>query len=161
MKRLALAMCVLMGSAPALARESMGVFEGWGAFRDAAPSRCYAIGEPEEQAGGTRAPYVTISWWPEKTVRGQVHFRLRYDRKEGKDVMLQVGSRKWRLVAGASDAWSPSAKHDAFILAKIRESSSMTISATGPKGGRFVDVYPLKGGASAMDAAALGCAQPR
>lgn len=160
MKR-ALAACGLILAMPAHARESLGVFEGWGAFRDAEPSRCYAISEPEPADEGTRKPFATISWWPRDGVKGQVHFRLRYDRGEGRDVFLKVGTRRWRLAAGKGDAWSPSARHDAFILARIRQSSSMSIATHGPKGGKFVDTYLLKGAASAMDAAALGCATRR
>lgn len=160
MKRCLFTLLILTTS-PAMARESLGVFDGWATFRDADPRRCYAIAMPEEAEGGVRQPFVTISWWPQQGVRGQVHFRLRYDRGAGSDVRLHVGSKRWRLMPGTGDAWSPSARHDAYILAKIRQSGSMSISANGPKGGRFVDSYALKGAASAMDAAALGCPAPR
>jgi hypothetical protein len=147
---------------PAHARESLGVFDGWATFRDAEPARCYAISEPEGGAtDGNHQPYVTIAWWPKQGVRGQLHVRLRYDRGDGRDVMIQIGTRRWRLMPGKADAWSPSARHDAFIMAKIRESGTLTVATRGPKGGKFVDSYPLKGAASALDAAALGCAKMR
>ena len=156
------AFLLLVLAAPAAARDSLGVFGGWGAFRDANPARCYAIAEPDEGgSGGSHRPFAAISWWPKNGVKGQIHFRLRYDRGDGRDVMLHVGSKRWRLAPGKGDAWAPSARHDAYIIAKIRQSTSMSISTTGPKGGRFTDVYALQGAASAMDAAALGCARAR
>lgn len=156
------ALLILALAAPAQARESLGIFEGWAAFRDGEPVRCFAISEPDEgESGGTHRPFAAISWWPRNGVKGQIHFRLRYDRGEGRDVMLRVGTRRWRLSPGKGDAWAPSARHDAYIIAKIRQSTSMSISTTGPKGGKFTDVYTLRGAASAMDAAALGCATAR
>ncbi len=44
MKR-ALLLLALAGS-PAVARESLGIFDSWGAFTDASPRRCFAIAEP-------------------------------------------------------------------------------------------------------------------
>ncbi len=156
------AVLTLALTSPAQARDSLGVFAGWGAFRDASPARCYAIAEPDEgEGGGTHRPFAAISWWPKEGVKGQIHFRLRYDRGEGRDVMLYVGSKRWRLSPGKGDAWAPSARHDAYIISKMRQSTSMSITTTGPKGGKFTDVYTLQGAASAMDAAALGCARTR
>ena len=142
---------------PALARDSLGIYNNWGAFRDAEPYRCYAIAEPEQE-GGKRQPFASISWWPAKEVRGQLHVRLSRARRDGADVFLSAGGRRWRLTAGKTDAWSPSAKHDAFILAKLRSASAMSISSVAATGGGFADTYALKGAASAFDAAALGCA---
>jgi hypothetical protein len=147
---------------PALARDSLGVFDGWGAFRDATPYRCYALSEPEEPGGGGKwRPFASISWWPEQEVRGQLHIRLSRERRTGAKVMLVVGDRKWLLTPGKYDAWSPSPQHDAFILSKLRSSRAMSVSTVAASGGGFADTYALKGAASALDAAALGCAKGR
>jgi hypothetical protein len=151
-----LALLVVFAS-PAIARDSLGIYDGWGAFRDSAPRKCYAIGQPE--TGTASGAFATISWWPENAVKGQVHVRLSRSVKSADPVFLVAGGRRWRMTAGGRDAWSLSARHDAFIIARLRAAPSMVISGTAAKGGSFADRYALKGVASAMDAAALGCAK--
>jgi hypothetical protein len=147
-------------AAPALARDSLGIYGDWGAFRDAEPFRCYAIAQPVQRSGGKWKPFATLAWWPSDTVRGQFHVRLSQDRRAAADVYLEAGGRKWRLAAGKYDAWSPSAAHDAFIVASLRSSGSFSVSSVSNNGG-FADTYRLNGAASAFDAAALGCAKGR
>jgi hypothetical protein len=144
---------------PVAARQSIGIYDGWGVFRDAPPTRCYAIAEAEGKASGAWQPFATISWWPERGVKGQLHFRLSRERREGADVMLRIGNRRWRLTPGRADAWSPSPRHDAFMLARLRSAQEMTVASVSAKGTRFVDTYRLDGAASAIDAAALSCAR--
>jgi hypothetical protein len=148
-------------AAPALARDSLGIYGDWGAFRDAEPFRCYAIAEPAEGSVGKWKPFVTLAWWPTDQVRGQFHVRLSRERRAAADVFLEAGGRKWRLAAGKYDAWSPSAAHDAFIVARLRSSRSFSVSSVSRNGGGFADTYRLNGAASAFDAAALGCAKGR
>lgn len=143
------------------ARTSLGIFENWGAFRDDQPMRCYAIAQPEAASGGKWRPFATVSTWPGARVRGQVHFRLSYPVMPGKPVVLKIDNKQWPLIAGGADAWALNAQHDAGIVAAMRNGVYLSVTATGSKGGGFKDLYELKGGASAMDAASLGCAQRR
>ena len=156
-----LAVLAVLASSAALARDSLGIYDKWGAFRDAKPFRCYAIAEPEAEPSAKWKPFASVSWWPGNAVRGQLHARLSRAVKPGAGVFLVAGGRKWRLSAGQYDAWSPSPRHDAFILAKLRSSGSMSISSVSAKGNGFADTYALAGAASAFDAAALGCAKGR
>jgi hypothetical protein len=147
-----------MLAAPALGRDSLGIYEGWGAFRDSSPKRCYAISQPT-QGEGSKGPYATLSWWPEKAVKGQFHAKLSRTAKAGSAAYLVAAGRRWRMKAEGRNMWGPSARHDAFIFAALRSASGMTISGTAENGDRFADRYALKGAASAFDAAALGCAK--
>jgi hypothetical protein len=148
-------------SGAAMARDSLGIFEGWGAFRDASPDRCYAIAEPVDESAGSWRPFASVSNWPERGVRGQIHIRLSHEKRQSADVMLTIDDRIWRLVAGRFDVWAPSAQHDAYIVAKMRSGKSMTVTSRTASGERFADTYALKGAATAIDAAALGCARTR
>jgi hypothetical protein len=159
--RRSIALLLALTSSAVSARDSLGVYSGWGAFRDARPYRCFAIAEPEQGGGGKWKPFASVGWWPVEAVRGQLHVRLSRERRAGADVFLVAGNRKWRLVAGKYDAWSPSTAHDAFILARLRSSPAMSISSVAATGGGFADTYALRGAASAFDAAALGCAKGR
>lgn len=161
MKRALLFPALVMAfSTPVKARESLGVFESWGAFRDAATPRCYAIGEPATRpTKGRWRAFAAIGYWPKKSVRGQVHFRLsrEWDRKS--DVILSIGERRFTLIAGGADAWAPDKRVDAAIIAAIRSGASLRVRTRAKNGAAFADVYALRGAATAIDAAALGCAR--
>lgn len=156
MTRLALAALLLL-AAPLAARESLGVFEGWAAFKDASPQRCYAIAKVQ---GSPPAPaYATVSHWPGKAVRGAVHLVLSRDVAEAKPVRLIVGDKRFDLVAKGRNAWAKDARADAAIVAALRSAARMSVSATGTKGNAFTDRYTLAGAATAIDAATVGCAK--
>lgn len=137
-------------------REPLGVFDGWAAFRDAAPARCYAISQP---ARGARSGFASIANWPRTRVRGQLHIRLSRARDPRSKVTLAIGDRRFELIAGATDAWAPDPRTDAAIVAAIRSNRSMSVESLGKRGGAFADVYALRGAATAIDAAAMGCAR--
>lgn len=138
-------------------RQALGVWERWGAFRDAAPLRCYAIAEPLGQRRQTR-PFASLATWPGEGARGQLHIRLSRPRASNARVTLSIGERRFTLIAGASDAWAPDRKTDAAIVAAMRGGRSMTIETASSAGTAFVDAYALAGAATAIDAAAVGCA---
>ena len=143
------------------AKVSLGIYDGWGAFRseEGAP-RCYAIAQPSARAGGSDwQAYASIGYWPTRAVRGQIYFRLSKEKRDGAAVILSIGQQKFALVSGGANAWAADAKMDAAILAALRAATSMTVSVPAKKGGVVADTYRLRGAASAIDAAALGCAR--
>ena len=147
-----LALLALLAAAPLSARESLGVYDSWAAFRDASPARCYAIAK----AGGkTAAPaYATVSLWPDKGVRGAVHLVLSREVADKARIRLTVGDKRFDLVAKGRNAWAADARGDAAIVAAMRSASRMSVS-----GGGFTDRYTLAGAATAIDAATVGCAK--
>jgi hypothetical protein len=161
---LAVLLFLMSGAAPALARDSLGIFESWGAFRDPASDRngprCHAIAQPVVERGRKPAGFAAIGTWPRQRVRGQVHFRLSRSRGDA-PVLLKVGDRRFTLVAGQRDAWAPDARADAQIIAAMRSATSMSVASVATDGRGFADSYALRGAATAIDAAALGCARLR
>lgn len=157
-----LAFLALLAAAasPALAKDSLGIFDSWGAFRDAEPLRCYAIAKAEpSRAARDYEPYAAIGTWPRRSVRGQVHFRLSRElHREGR-IRLAINDRTFELAGGGGDAWAKDRTMDAAIVAAMRSGSRMSISATDRRGRRFTDRYDLSGAATAMDAATIGCAR--
>jgi len=143
-------------AAPLAARDSLGVYDGWAAFRDASPARCYAIAKAQGSPPPASA-YATISNWPEKDVRGAVHFVL--SREVTGSVRLAVGGKRFALVAKGRNAWAKDTRDDAAIIAALRSAAQMSVSADGAKGGTFTDRYALTGAATAIDAATVGCAK--
>ncbi|RSU50707.1 hypothetical protein CA221_09265 [Sphingomonas koreensis] len=148
---------ILLAALQGQGRESLGVFDSWGAFRDAAPQRCYAISQPPQNARGA---FASIANWPRTGARNQLHIRLSRTRDPRAKVMLSVGERRFELMAGPDDAWAPDARTDAAIVSAMRSSRSMSVESLARGGGAFADTYALKGAATAIDAAALGCARP-
>ena len=152
MTRLAFLALVLVAAAPLVARESLGVYDSWAAFKDAAPARCYAIAKAQ---GKTAQPaYATVSLWPDKGVRGAVHIVLSREVAAKATVRLTVGDKRFDLVAKGRNAWAADARGDAAIVAAMRSAARMSVSGAG-----FTDRYTLAGAATAIDAATVGCAK--
>jgi len=144
--------------AAATGRTAIGVFERWGAFRDAAPARCFAISEPLGRAGSR--PFASVATWPGGGARNQLHIRLSRPRAPSAKVTLSIGERRFELVAGDGDAWAPDSRTDAAIVAAMRGGRSMSVETVSARGAPYADIYPLRGAATAIDAAAVGCARP-
>jgi hypothetical protein len=148
----------LVLATPAAARDSLGVFETWGAFRDPGVPRCYAIARSERRGGPIG--YATVGIWPRAKVRGQVHFRLSRAVGPGTRIDLRISGQSIALVGSGTDAWAPDARGDAAVIAAMRSAERMTLRARVHRfqGGSFADSYLLAGAATAMDAALVGCA---
>jgi hypothetical protein len=155
MRALGIALALVVS--PAVARTSLGTFDGWGAFRDDNPQRCFAIAEPVRGGGGKWRPFASISTWPQAGVRGQVHIRLSRETLGGAPVYLTVNDRRFTMVASGADVWAPDTPNDNGIVANIRSARSFTVAGRAATGGAFSESYALKGAATAIDAAALGC----
>jgi hypothetical protein len=147
---------------PAFARDSLGLYATWGAFRDPAAPRCYAIAMAEPSARRRDyQPYAAIGTWPRRGVRNQLHLRLSRKLAAHAEIVLTMGERRFRLVGGGGDAWSANNADNAAIIAAMRSAERMRVSARDAQRRAFSDVWPLAGAASAMDAAAIGCARTR
>lgn len=154
MRVVAGALLFALTAAPALARDSLGVFEAWAAFRDPAsgnaPLRCYAIAEPER--ANAQGFYATVGHWPVSRVRSQFYIRL--PRATTATATLTIASRRFALTARGSGLWAADARTDAAIVAAMRSAGSMSVSVGG-----LSATWRLRGAATAIDAAALGCAR--
>ncbi len=158
---IAVAFCTIAVSGAA--KDSLGVFSNWAAFRDGSVPRCYAIAmpiQPTRQRDIERreyAPYATIGTWPKRQIRNQLHLRLSREMAQNSGISLSVGGRRFSLAGGGGDAWAVDQSMDAAIIAAMRSSDRMTVTARDKRGNRFSDRYELRGAATAIDAATLGC----
>lgn len=148
---------LLLAASPLAARESLGVYESWAAFKDTTPQRCYAVAKA--QGSAPQPAYATVSLWPDKQVRGALHIVLSRDLADKGSVRLAVGGKRFDLVAKGRNAWAADARADAAIIAALRSAGGMSVSAKAAKGGGFTDRYTLAGAATAIDAATVGCAK--
>ena len=160
MRRVLVAALMLVAP-PASARDSLGIWNTWGAFADAGVPRCYAIAMADKVEGRINdfQPYFTVGTWPRRGTRGEIHVRLSRRIGPGSAVTLSIGGQRVSLIAGAADAWAADRRTDAAVVAAMRSASTMSVTARSASGRVFTDTYGLAGAASAMDAAMLGCAQ--
>ena len=154
--------CIFIGAltaklpAPAAAKDSLGVYGDWAAFRDADPARCYAIAQP--QRGSDSASFASIANWPDQGIRTQLHIRLSRGVADDARVTLTIGTQRFELTAKGRDAWAHDTQMDAAVIAALRSATRMSVSARAANGARFTDRYALSGVATAIDAALVGCA---
>lgn len=161
MRRL-LILLVLIIAGPVWARDSLGVFGQWGAFRDAETPRCYAIAAAETSRNRRDYdPYASVGTWPQRRVRGQVYFRLSRELWTAPRVRLAIGGQRFDLTGSGGNAWAQDGGQDAAIITAMRGASRMSVSAIDNRGNRFTDRYSLEGAATAMDAASVACAARR
>lgn len=159
-RRFFLLFAMLAGAAPLAAKDSLGVFDDWGAFSDPGVPRCYAIAAADK-AAGTYQAYADVGTWPRQGVRGQVHFRLSHALAPSTRLSLSLGGTRYPLTGGGADAWALDKPTNAAIVAAMRSADSMSVTAVDRGGRRFTDRYSLQGAATAMDAATVGCARVR
>jgi hypothetical protein len=151
---------LILADPAAAQRNSLGIFFQWGAFRDAQPPRCFAIAEPARspEAEGWQ-PFASVAYWPTRRVRGQVHFRLSREKRQGSAVLLRIDDRTFQLIGGGANAWAPNPQADAEIVLAMRSGVHMTVETRSERGLRVRDYYQLRGAATAIDAAAIACAR--
>ncbi|MCB2073606.1 MAG: hypothetical protein H6917_07785 [Novosphingobium sp.] len=163
MKRLiSIALAAALMPMPAHARESLGMYATWGAFRDPQVPRCYAIAMAVPSTlRRDYQPYATVGTWPKRSLRNQVHFRLSRKMAKGAKIVLRIGGERFELTGGGGDAWAADRKMNAAIVAAMRSAGRMSVHSRDATGRGFSNTWPLAGAASAMDAASIGCARLR
>jgi hypothetical protein len=165
MRRLPL-LFALLAAVPVVAfaapRTALGIFDGWGAFREAATPRCYAIAAPAATIGTPQVKaYASVGTWPKARIRGQFYVRLSKPRAPAADLRLTIGSRRFILTGNGVHGWASDPRMDAAIVAAMRSAPSMSVESRTAEGRTIADTYRLRGAATAIDAAALGCATLR
>lgn len=150
----------LITAAPAGARETVGVYRAWAAFRDDAPARCFAVTGPAQLPPGASPAFATVATWPARRTFNQIHLRLGREARGQSAILLNIDGRVFQLVGRGFDAWAPRRAVDRAIVAAMRTGIALTVSARDRNGNAFADRYALNGAATAIDAAALAC-RPR
>lgn len=154
MKRAAL-FAALALAAPAAARDTIGVYQSWGAFREGPPLRCFAVAEAVRHSRAH--PFASVTTFPGHGIRNQVAFQLSNPVRAETPVTLGVDDRRFALIADGDHAWAPDARTDAAIVAAMRSARGMSVAGVAVTGRPFADTYALSGAATAIDAAALAC----
>lgn len=143
-------------------RQTLGVYGEWAAFRDSEGPRCYSIAKPFSTHGTPQyKSYASIGYWPKSAIHGQFYVRLSKPVGETRELRLTIGQRRFLLRGKGVHGWAGDPRMDAAIIAAIRSGETMRVHGTTQSGGTIYDIYRLRGAATALDAAALGCAARR
>lgn len=151
-----LLLSILVAVPAAAQRQTLGIYGVWGAFEE--PGRCWAIAEPVRPGEGSNA-FAAVGHWPARGISGQFQIRLSREKRPRSAVLLRIDGRTFQLAGSGRDAWAPGPEADAEIVAAMRTGIEITVETRSAGGGLVRDRYRLTGAASAIDAAALGCAR--
>ena len=151
---------LMLGAGSLSAKDSLGVFGGWGAFSDAREERCYAIAKAEpDPRQRERQPFMTVGTWRKAGARGEVYWQLARTPLPSAPITAQAAGKSFRLRTSGANAWAQDAGMDAAIRAAMRSAQTLTVFYRDVKGRRFYDRYRLTGAPTALDAATLACAE--
>jgi hypothetical protein len=158
MKKQFLGLAVLFVAGPALAKETIGVFGEWGAFRDKRGSTvCYVVSAPVTRSGkGRAAPQLVVSIWPRQKISAQV---MAGTGTATQSAALAVGGRSFKLSIQGDGGWLPDRTADGQALAALAASGTATVTGRSARGNRFTDSYALAGFSDAWSAAQKACAR--
>jgi hypothetical protein len=90
-----------------------------------------------------------------------VHIRLSRQKRQGSAILLRIDDRTFQLAGGGINAWAPDAQADGEIVRAIRMGVGMSVETRSIRGALVRDYYQLRGAATAIDAAAVECANRR
>jgi len=135
--------------------ESLGASGPWSAYasRDKTGRVCYLVGQPQKSdSAGTprKAPSAIVTHRPAENITNVVSFVEGYALKDGSEVALEVGDRKFELFTKDDGAWARTAELDRTIVGTLAHAKSAIVKGTPQKGRPTTDVYSLAGFAKAL-----------
>ena len=145
----------LPSSRGASTTESLGTSGPWSAYasRDKTGRVCYLVGQPakSDSAGTTRkAPSAMVTHRPAENIANVVSFVEGYSLKEGSEVALEIGDKKFELFTKDDGAWARTAELDRTIVSTLAHAKSAVVKGTPQKGRPTTDVYSLAGFAKVL-----------
>jgi hypothetical protein len=134
--------------------ETLGSAGPWSAFasRDKTGRVCYLVGQPQKADSGVarKPPQAMVTHRPTENISNVVSFVEGYPLKEGSDVELEIGDKKFDLFTKDDSAWARTADLDRTIVATLAKGSSAVVKGTPQKGKATADTYTLAGFAKAL-----------
>ena len=143
-------------------------FQAWSVFVETNPDACFAAANPlkttiepatalENLCRGALG--LTVSYWPEEGVNGQLAFQSGYEFDPSVTVEFIIDEKSYPLIteAGGKVAWPDNASEDRKLVSAMKRGSQVTITGRSSSGFNVKDTYTLSGFASAVDLAAQTC----
>ncbi len=144
---------IAMIASPVFARDSLGVFGDWGAFRER--GACYAIAAPTRADTGKRSdPYITVSQFTAQGTTPQVMVAAG---TAVRSVSVRAGGQGFKPIARNDAAWMPDSRGDQLLIQAFQVGNSINVDITTARGNRLRDQYSLNGFGDAWKAAQVAC----
>ncbi len=148
-----LVICVSALASPATARENLGVFGNWGAFKER--GACYAIAVPTQSEAGKRSePYITVSQFLPAGSAPQIMVATG---ASSRTVSVRAGGQNFRPTVRNESAWMPDSRGDQLMIQAFMASSSVNVEITTARGNHLFDRYALTGFGDAWKTAQAAC----
>ena len=130
--------------------EALGTSGSWSAYasRDKTGRVCYLVGQPEKSdSAGTprKSPSAIVTHRPAENISNVVSFVEGYSLKEGSEVALEIGDKKFDLFTKDDGAWARTAELDRTIVSTLAHGKSAIVKGTPQKGRATTDIYSLAG----------------
>ncbi len=140
---------------PGTTTDALGTAGAWSAYasRDKTGRVCYLVGQPQksDSAGVARKPPVAmVTHRPTENITNVVSFVEGYPLKEGSEVALGIGDKKFDLFTKDDSAWARTAELDRTIVATLAKGKSAVVKGTPQKGKATTDTYSLAGFAQSL-----------
>lgn len=128
----------------------LGAAQGWTAYTLAEKGGqiCYVVGEPSksEPAGAKRNPvHLLVTHNTADKTTGVVSFNAGYAFKDGSEVELDVGGKKFSLFTKEDTAWARDAATDKAIVDAMLKAKQAVIKGNSARGTATTDTYVLAG----------------
>jgi hypothetical protein len=150
------------GRAAVDAPHEIGGGEGWIAYtyNDKGGKVCYLVGKPSKSAPAKltrRRVDAMITHRPGENATNVVSFEAGYPFKEGTEVELTIGGKKFSLFTDKDTAWAPDAATDKAVTEALAKAKRAVVKGTSSRGTATVDIYTLGGLPQALAAIDKTC----
>lgn len=157
-----LALAAALLAHPASAADALGTFSDWSAHADGNGKSkvCWIYSEPKKDEGKYTKRgriYVLVTHRPGEKVTDQVQFTAGYDFRDGSDVEVTIGAKKFELFTSGDTAWARGKKDDSDLVAAMRAGDDMIVAGVSSRGTETRDTYSLSGISAAHAAIGKAC----
>lgn len=142
--------------------EFLGQYGDWDAFANKKnkASVCYIGSKPTKDEGKYKKRgdiYVLITVRKEEGFKDVVSFHQGYSLKDGADLRVSVGRKKFKLFGSGETAWAYESKDDLALVKAMKQGAAMFAKGVSSRGTKTEDTYSLKGISAAYKAMHKAC----
>jgi len=144
------------------AARTLGTYDSWTAYEaeDKTGRVCYLAGPPQKSEPAhlaREAPMAMVTHRPAEHIANVVSFVEGYPLKDGSDVGLEIGPRKFELFTNGDSAWARSSELDSTIVTALAGAGRAVAKGTPQHGPATTDIYSLAGFSKALAAIDKAC----
>ena len=155
-------------TAVAQTQQRVDAKKDWSVFQAGAEGQkvCWIVSQPTKTAAIRNGKsvqvnrgdiFLMVSIRPTDGVTNEISYLSGYPFKKGSEVKASVGKANFTLFTEGENAWAPSAKDDAALIAAFRKGARAKVQGVSSRGTKTVDTFSLSGFTAALEAAVGLC----